>query len=143
MTSTPPPAAPAPAPAPAKTPSSGTVPLVFGIVFLFIAMFPAIGALSRLLLAALRADAFIFGQAIGFLIFTAIFLIPGLLLIRRSNRARRANRAATDAEIYRLEHAYDEDDIDTDIEPPAAKSPTAPPVAPPAAPPVPPIAPPT
>jgi hypothetical protein len=108
MTTPPPAPQYQPAP-PAKPQNSGTLSLVFGILLLFIALFPAIGTLSRFLLAALRADAYMFGQATAFLFFTAIFLVPGLFLIRRSNRQRRENRAAIEAQIYQLEHAYDDD----------------------------------
>jgi hypothetical protein len=119
---TPPPAPPAPQYQPAaavKPQSSGTLSLVFGIILLFIALFPAIGTLSRFLLAALRADAYMFGQATAFLFFTAVFLVPGLLLIRRSNRKRRESRAAIEAQIYALEHEFDD-------YPPAPGAPAAP-----------------
>jgi hypothetical protein len=120
---TPPPAPQYQPSAPVKAPSSGTGSLVIGIILLFIGLFPAIGTLSRLLLAALRADAYMFGQAIAFLFFTAIFVVPGILLIRRSNRQRRESRAAMDAQIYALEHAYDDDDVPA---PPASAAPSAP-----------------
>jgi hypothetical protein len=165
---TPPPAPQYQPTPPAKPQNSGTLSLVFGILLLFIALFPAIGTLSRFLLAALRADAYMFGQATAFLFFTAIFLVPGLFLIRRSNRQRRENRAAIEAQIYQLEHAYDGDD-DLPSAPPAPgaaapayqappappapaqgppasqSSPAAPSAGPPAppAPPIPPFAPPT
>jgi len=128
---TPPPAPHYQPSAPLKTQSSGTLSLVFGIILLFFGLFPAIGTLSRFLLAALRGDAYMFGQATAFLFFTAVLVVPGILLIRRSNRKRRESRAALDAQLYALEHEYD-DDIPT-AGPPAPAAPTyqaAPPVAP-------------
>ncbi|PRY67658.1 hypothetical protein B0I08_106266 [Glaciihabitans tibetensis] len=96
---TPPPAPAAPS-APLKTRSTGTTPLVFGIILCFIALFPSIRFLSLGLLAIIRADPYIFGQAIAAFIFLAVFAIPGILLIRRSNRIRKANRGAAAAAIY-------------------------------------------
>ncbi|MCU1407672.1 MAG: hypothetical protein JWQ43_3975 [Glaciihabitans sp.] len=87
--------APQPTPSvPVKVGPTGTLPLVFGILLLFIGLFPALRSLFSLIRAVVVMDAYTFGSAIGSLIVTAIFVVPGILLIRRSNRARLANRTA-------------------------------------------------
>ena len=91
-------------PAPSYTPTdpgkprrSGVVALIFGILLCVIALPTAIRFLSLLLLSMVRADATIFGTALGNLIVVAIFGVPGIFLIIRFARIRRENRAA-DAE---------------------------------------------
>ena len=138
---TPPPAAPAPA-EPLKRRSSGTAALIFGIILSFIGALFTVRFLSLLILSMLRADPFILGQAIGAFIFVAAFGVPGILLIRRSNRARRANKEAIEAALWELEYdAQNENDDSVTLPPASAVSPTMS-VTPPV-PPVPPYGPPT
>jgi hypothetical protein len=112
MTTPPPAPSPAPAPVPAPAPtgppkksSSGTVALVFGIILCFLGFVYAGSRFLLLVVASiLRADAYTLGQAIGALFVVALFGVPGILLIRRSNRARRANKEAIAAAIWELEY---------------------------------------
>ena len=127
MTTPPPAPLPTPVPAPAKPPkkpSSGVVALVFGIILSFIGLVYG-GSRFLLVLVALviRPDAYVLGQAMGTLIFVAAFGVPGILLIRRYNRIRRAKREAIAAAIWELEYDAEHDDDDV---PPAA------PITPPA-----------
>lgn len=124
MTTPPPAAAPAPAEPPAKR-SSGTAALIFGIILSFIGALFAVRFLSLLILSMVRADPFIFGQAIGAFIFVAAFGVPGILLIRRSNRTRRANTEAIEAALWELEYDEQNDDDDDTSVPPTANTPSA------------------
>ena len=155
MTTPPPAPLPTPAPAPAgppKKPSSGVTALVFGIILCFIGFVYAGPRLILTLVALIiQLDAYVFGQFIGTLLFVAAFGIPGILLIRRFTRIRRAKREALAAAIWELE--YDAEHNDDDVPPastayaPAAPSTSSAPPVPPAppaaqaAPPVPPIPP--
>jgi hypothetical protein len=111
MTTPPPAGAPAPA-EPLKRRSSGTASLIFGIILSFIGLLITVRFLSLLILSAVRSDAFILGQAIGAFIVLAIFAVPGIMLIRRSNRHRREHNAAIEASIYAIEHEFDDDPED-------------------------------
>jgi hypothetical protein len=142
-----PPHVPTPA-NPIKKRSSGTVALIFGIILSFIAfVYGGLRLVFALAAAIIQADAYIFGQAIGTLIFVAVFGVPGILLLRRYNRIRRANKEAIEAAIWELEYEAEQgDDVDIDIDiekdaprsaPPAQQSPpaygpasTAPPIPP-------------
>jgi hypothetical protein len=92
MTTPMPPYTPEPA-EPIKPRSTGTLPLVFGIILLVFGFFPTVRGSSLLLLSAVRTDPEILGMSLGTLIFAVIFVVPGILLIRRSVRIRRENRA--------------------------------------------------
>jgi hypothetical protein len=124
-----------------------------------IALPSAIRGTSLTLLSIVRTDPSLFGYALGTLTFAAALIVPGILLIRRSNRLRREKRAAIAAQIYELEH-FDDERVQAPASggapsqasglaqsqapapqaPPAPQGPPAPPVT--QAPPVPPIAPP-
>jgi hypothetical protein len=120
-----PPHAPTPAD-PLKKRSSGTVALIFGIILSFIAfVYGGLRLVFALAAAIIRADAYIFGQAIGTLIFVAVFGVPGILLLRRYNRIRRANKEAIEAAIWELEYEAehgDDDHVENDL--PHAEAPT-------------------
>jgi hypothetical protein len=137
---------------PTKKRSSGTVALIFGIILSFIAfVYGGLRLVFALAAAIIQADAYIFGQAIGTLIFVAVFGVPGILLLRRYNRIRKANKEAIEAAIWELEYdAEHGDDVDIKNDaprsaPPTQQSPpahgptgTVPPIPPaPAAPPAP------
>ena len=110
--------APLPAPAPSPTgppkkPSSGVTALVFGIILCFIGFVYAGPRLILTLVALIiQLDAYVFGQFIGTLLFVAAFGIPGILLIRRFTRIRRAKREAIAAAIWELEYEAEHDDDD-------------------------------
>lgn len=73
---------------------------MWGIILCFIGFFPTVRFLSLTLLSIVRTDAFVFGQAIGTLIFAALFVVPGILLLVRSKRQRRAKREAEAAAVH-------------------------------------------
>jgi len=125
MTTPPPAPLPAPSPAPAgppkKTPS-GAIALVFGIILSFIGLvYGGLRFLLSLVALVIQPDAYVLGQVIGTLIFVAAFGVPGILLIRRFARIRRAKREAIAAAIWELEYEAEHDDDDDDV-PSAAPS---------------------
>ena len=116
MTTPPPAPLPAPSPAPAgppkKTPS-GAIALVFGIILSFIGLvYGGLRFLLSLVALVIQPDAYVLGQVIGTLIFVAAFGVPGILLIRRFARIRRAKREAIAAAIWELEYDAEHDDDD-------------------------------
>ena len=125
MTTLPPAPLPAPVPAPAgppKKPSSGVTALVFGIILCFIGfVYAGPRVILTIMALIIQPDAYVFGQFIGTLLFVAAAGIPGILLIRRFTRIRRAKREAIAAAIWELEYDAEHDDDDV---PPAAPSAT-------------------